>query len=380
MSELYSNIKQHDSMMRNIIRSSVLAAFAITGLTGFTTVPANAAPDAPAKKKSWDNDPKGIKVFILAGQSNMVGYGKVEEGGNPAWVKGSKDIPKEIKGGIRCLREMAINKANYPEYDYASLLENPREPETSAWKTRADVKLWWRNGGSGNLGGEIRKGDLGPLTSTGKWFGPEFGFGQIIGDYYKKDDVLIIKAAWGGRALASDFRPPSAVAARGGEVGPFYKAIFEYSHEVLDNLGEHFPEWKGRGYQIVGFAWHQGFNDRVSKQFSPEYKDNLPDFIKDVRAELGNPKLPFAIASTGMGDAGPVGKPPYENYTPVEKAQLWVDGVEKPNNVLSSDTRPFWTDPKDSPSTVGHHWNHSAQSYFLVGKALGDNMVTLLGK
>ena len=232
--------------------------------------------------------------------------------------------------------------------------------------------------GLGQLGGEIRKGDLGPLTSTGKWFGPEFGFGQIIGDHYKDHDVLIIKTAWGGRALASDFRSPTMVKNRGGEVGPFYKAIFEYSHEVLDNIGEHFPEWKGKGYQIVGFGWHQGFNDRVSKPFAPEYKDNLPDFITDVRAEFGNPALPFVIASTGMGDAGPAEEPPYEGYTPVEKAQLWVAGIDKPANVLSTDTRPFWCDPKDSPSTMGHHWNHNAQSYFLIGKAMGENMLKLL--
>lgn len=332
---------------------------------------------ASAESKKWDNDPNGIKVFILAGQSNMVGYGKVEDGGNPEWEKGSK-IPKEIKGGIRCLREMAVNDANYPEFDYSSLLVDPDKPETSAWKTRPDVKLWWRNGGSGNIGGKICKGDLGPLTNNNKWFGPEFAFGQIVGDHYKNDDVLIIKTAWGGRSLARDFRPPSAVEARGGEVGPFFNAIFDETYEVLSNLGKEFPEWEGKGYRIVGFAWHQGFNDRVSRQDAPEYKDNFPDLIKDVRAELGKPDLPFVIATTGMGDAGPVEEHPYEDYTPVEKAQLWVAGVEKPANVFSSDTRPFWTDPKDSPSTVGHHWNHSAQSYFLVGKSLADNMVRLL--
>lgn len=340
-----------------IARALIPAALAITSGLILTAAPARCAPE---RDRVWDDDPDGIKVFILAGQSNMVGYGKVEQ------------------GGIRCLREMAINDTDYPEFDYSSLLVDPSQPETSGWKTRSDVKLWWRNGGSGNLGGEIRKGDLGPLTNTNKWFGPEFAFGQILGDHYKAHDVLIIKAAWGGRALATDFRPPSAVAARGGEVGSFYGAIFESSREVLDNLGEQFPEWEGRGYEIVGFAWHQGFNDRVSRQHSPEYKDNLPDLIKDVRAEFGKPDLPFVIATTGMGDAGPVEQAPHEGYTEVEKAQLWVAGVDQPARVLSADTRPFWTDPKDSPSTVGHHWNHSAQSYFLVGKALADKMIKLL--
>ncbi|NCO34245.1 MAG: hypothetical protein GW893_10345, partial [Armatimonadetes bacterium] len=48
--------------------------------------------------QTWDDDPTGIKVFILAGQSNMVGYGKTEDGGNPLWTEGGTE-PKEIPGG-----------------------------------------------------------------------------------------------------------------------------------------------------------------------------------------------------------------------------------------------------------------------------------------
>ena len=338
------------------------------------------ACNAFAEPNTWDDDPDGIKVFILAGQSNMVGYGKTEDGGNPEWVKGG-DAPKEIKGGVGSLRYMAIHDSSFPEYDYSSLLENPRKPETSAWKNRKDVKVWWRNGHSGKHGGEIRKGDLGPPFQGGNanWFGPEYAFGQIIGDHYRDDDVLIIKTAWGGHSLGGNFRPPSAVAKRGGEVGASYHEMLKNMREVLDNLGKEFPEWKGRGYRITGFAWHQGFNDRVSKELTPEYKDNLPDFIADVRAEFGKPELPFVIASTGMA-AGPAEKPPYDGYSEVEKAQLWAAGVDRPANVLSTDTRPFWFAPEESPSTMGHHWNHSARSYFLVGKALADDMTKLLGK
>ena len=337
--------------------------------------------DAAPAKQAWDDDPDGIKVFILAGQSNMVGYGKTEMGGNPEWEEGRKDVPKEIKGGLGCLRELAINDASYPEFKYASLLEDPGKPETSAWKNRSDVRVWWRHGHSGKLGGPISKGDLGPPFQGGNanWFGPEYAFGQILGDHYENHDVLIIKTAWGGHSLGGNFRPPTAVEKRGGEVGASYKAMLEYIHECLDHLGDHFPEWKGKGYQIVGFAWHQGFNDRVSRELAPEYKDNLPDFIHDVRKEFGKPELPFVIASTGMA-AGDPEEPPYEGYSPVEKAQLWVAGVAKPTKVLSADTRPFWNDPQGSPSAMGHHWNHSGRSYFLVGKSLADRMVTLLGE
>lgn len=246
---------------------------------------------------------------------------------------------------------------------------------------RGDVKVWWRHGHSGKLGGEISKGDLGPPFQGGNanWFGPEYAFGQIIGDSYKNDDVLRLKTAWGGHSLQGNFRSPTAVEKRGGKIGDSYLAMIDYAHECLDHLGEHFPEWKGRGYQIVGFAWHQGYNDRVSKTDAPLYKENLPDFIADVRREFENPDLPFVIASTGMGTGGKVEEPPYPGYSEVERAQLWV-GTEPPPKVLSTDTRPFWKPVEECPSTMGHHWHHSAYSYFMVGKCLADQMITLLEK
>ena len=209
--------------------------------------------------------------------------------------------------------------------------------------------------------------------------GPEFGFGQILGDYYASNDVLVIKCAWGGRDLAEKFRPPSAVADRGGQVGDFYSAIIDYTREVLTNLGTEFPEWSGQGYEIVGFGWHQGYNDRISGPFSAEYKDNLPDLIEDLRTVFNKPSMPFVIASTGMATGLPEA-PPYSGYSEVEKAQLWVAGVTQPASVLSTDTRPFWRDPADSPATSGQgfHWNHNAETLFLIGKSMGDNMVTLL--
>jgi len=207
--------------------------------------------------------------------------------------------------------------------------------------------------------------------------GPEFGFGQIIGDFYPSDDVLIVKTAWGGRSLFKDFRSPSAVANRGGQVGVFFNATINYTRQVLNNLDTEFPEWAGRGYEIVGFGWHQGYNDQIDTTASNEYKDNLPDFISDIREVFNKPNLPFVIASTGNSPAGPG---PVSGYSAVEQAQLWQAGVAQPTNVLSSDTRPFWRDPQESPATSGQgfHWNWNGESQFLIGKSLGDNMVNLL--
>lgn len=317
--------------------------------------------------RTWDDHPNGIKVFILAGQSNMVGYGNVETGATGP-------------GTIGSLRYLALNNSAYPQYDYTSLLTNPANT-ASAFRTRSDVKVWWRDGGA-NLGGTVRKGNLGPPfkgADDGR-IGPEYAFGQVLGDFYPTNDVLLIKCAWGGRDLAEAFRPPSAVArVPGTKVGPFFSGIIDDVRDVLGNLGTQFPEWSGQGYQIVGFAWHQGFNDRINSAFSNEYKNNLPDFIGDIRTVFNQPNLPFVIGSTGM-DIGSPQAPPHSGYSAVEKAQLWVAGVPKPANVRSSDTRPFWRDPAQSPATSGQefHWNHNAETYFLIGKTLGDDIVDLL--
>jgi hypothetical protein len=174
------------------------------------------------------------------------------------------------------------------------------------------------------------------------------------------------------------------VAKRGGVVGPFYNGILADVREVLGALETQFPAAQhpefsavGYRYRIAGIGWHQGWND-AAEPLASEYKDNLPDLIGDLRAEFGNPNLPFTIASTGMGGNKPVEPAPYPNYSKVEKAQLWVAGVARPSAVLSQDTRPYWRDALNSPSTLGFHWNHNGESYFLVGKSLADNMQTLL--
>ncbi|MCU0779538.1 MAG: sialate O-acetylesterase [Akkermansiaceae bacterium] len=321
-----------------------------------------------AQFQTWDNDPDGVKVFILAGQSNMVGYGHTETGNGG------------IAGAIGSLRHLAVNNASFPAYDYASLLVNPADPANSAWKTRGDVKAWWKDGGT-ELGGTVRKGDLGPpfLGSDTSMYGPEFAFGQVMGDYYLADDVLVIKAAWGGKSLAVDFRPPSAVArVPGTQVGPFYRGIFDNVREVLTKLGTEFPQWSGTGYQIVGFGWHQGWNDRVNQTYNDEYEANMKNFIDDVRSELGQPELPFVIATTGMAGWAET----HPRALSLMNAQLAMKDFTKypafEGNVDVIDTRDFWRDATVSPADQGYHWNQNGETLFLIGKSMGDRMVGLL--
>jgi alpha-galactosidase len=327
----------------------ILAALAITQASAL-------------EKFTYDDNPNGVQVFILAGQSNMVGHGKAEDGHG------------DVKGAIGSLRHLVVNDTA----KYAHLLEDPENPATSPWKSLYNVKVWWRDSGLAQPRA-VLKGDLNIGFSQNRnkgWFGPEYGFGWVMGQHFPDKPVLIIKVAWGGKSLHTEFRPPSAVAARGGEVGNFYNGLINYVRDCLSNIDTEFPELAGMGYRIRGFGWHQGFPDRVKQDSAQEYEQNLVDLITDLRAEFGNPKLPFSITTTGMD--------PSPEYSPVELAQLAVADPKKypqfADNVRTTDTRPFWRTADVSPSNLGYHWNHNGESQFLNGTAMGKTMVEILEK
>jgi len=66
----------------------------------------------------------------------------------------------------------------------------------------------------------------------------------------------------------------------------------------------------------------------------------------------------------------------------VADAQLAVSGEkgkypEFAGNVLTVETRDFWREVDVSPRNQGYHYNRNAETYVLVGDALGRGMVKL---
>jgi len=206
--------------------------------------------------------------------------------------------------------------------------------------------------------------------SRGSSIGPEFQFGHVMGDHFK-NQVLIIKNAWGGKTLAGDFRPPSS----GGQVGSFYKDTIKNTRDVLANLKTHFPDYAGQGYEIAGFGWHQGWNDGCNAKMVAEYEKNMANFIRDIRKEFKVEKMPFVIANSGFG--GRANK--NSRRVGLMEAQLAVAKHDEfKGNVFTVETRDFFRPPEESPSKQGYHWNGNAETYFLIGDAMGREMVKLI--
>ncbi len=286
---------------------------------------------------------KPVKVFILAGQSNMEGHGFI------------KADPKR-NGGKGSLEYVAKDKATADKFKHLV-------GKDGKWAVRDDVWIHYLD----------RKGKLTAGFGVKEdRIGPELGFGLVVGDAFE-EPVLIIKLAWGGKSLAKDFRPPSA----GGEVGPFYKEVVGRTKAVLKGLGKEFPELGGRGHVLAGFGWHQGWNDRVNQAFVDEYERNMAHFIRDVRKDLGVKDLPFVIAETGM--TGPGEKHP--RALALMKAQAAVARYEEfKGTVAFVGTKAFWRPEADSPTKQGYHWNSNAETYYLIGEAMGTAMKKLCEK
>lgn len=286
---------------------------------------------------------KPLKVFVLAGQSNMEGAGVIKA--DPARNAG--------KGTLEYLVKSPATANRFRQ------LVNP----DGSWMVREDVWITYLD----------RKGGLTAGFGAGPdRIGPELAFGHVVGNAFD-EPVLLIKLAWGGKSLGKDFRPPSS----GGEVGPYYREVVTRVKDVVANLKTHYPAYDGRGYVLAGFGWHQGWNDRVNQAFNDAYETNMVNFIRDIRRDLGVPNLPFVIAETGM--SGHEEKHP--RALSLMKAQ--AAAAERPEfkgNVAFVGTRDFYRPKEESPSGQAYHWNTNAETYYLIGQAMGEAMLRLCRK
>jgi alpha-galactosidase len=294
-----------------------------------------------------------LKVFILAGQSNMVGFGTV-----------LGDKPGTMQTAV---------KENPDKYGH---LVKDGDPIV-----RDDVYVV-------NLSAPGKQKEAGFLDTNfgaqANHIGPEYGFGWVVGDYYE-DPVLIIKCSWGGRSLKVNFLPPSiedyAKPQKDGDTGFHYAEVIRHTKEVTGNLDKYVPGYKGKGYEIVGFGWHQGWNDSIDQSAVDVYERNLVALIKDLRKDLSVKEMPFVSANTGMRGW----ELPERYRAKVEKhveAQLAPGDAKKypefKGNFAGVETRGFAFPKEQSPSGQQFHWNRNWVSYYLIGTAMGEAMVKLV--
>lgn len=295
-----------------------------------------------------------LKVFILAGQSNMEGH---------AAISTFDSIGKDP------LTAPILNEMRNPD-------GTPRVCERVWMSYLTGPYDGSANGeGVGKLTAGFGARGERPTEMCSK-IGPEFTFG-IYMEKELKEPILIIKTAWGGRSLNTDFRPPSAGPyklpkvtqeewdrhPRGAHGIPkledrkkwqeekdaassvFYRMMIDHVKRVLADPRRVCPEYDEKsGYELCGFVWLQGFNDLVDGTTYPGpdqpgkydvYSDLLARFIRDVRKDLSAPRMPFVIGVLGVGGES-------ENAVFRKAMAAPAEMPEFKGNVVAVETAPVW--------------------------------------
>ncbi len=328
---------------------------------------------------------KPLKVFILAGQSNMEGPANISTfdyiGDDPA----TAPMLKKMRG--------ADGKPTVCEGVWISYLTGAN---TTNFELHGKLTT-----GYGSMWGQDR-------TKPGVNIGPEFTFGLAM-DAAFEEPVLIIKAAWGGKSLHTDFRPPSAgpyvmpketqeqwdkhpQGAHGipkaeerpkwneekiAATGVYYRLMTEHVKKILADPKQVMPNYDAaQGYEIAGFAWFQGFNDMVDSGVYPRhnqpdrfamYSELLATFIRDVRKDFNAPKMPFVIGVMGVGGL----KDQSSSMVAFRTAMAApADMPEFKGNVVAVQTAPFWSDELNEIDAkrlkvrqMGHYLNSKHKDY-----------------
>ncbi len=332
---------------------------------------ASAAPVA-AQLPDPDGKPadmsKPVQVFILMGQSNMLGFGK-------------------IKGGDGSLEHAVKEKGLYPY-----LMD-----DSGQWTERKDVRNV-RVMGSGASG--MRQFNNEWMTIKGGKIGPEIGIGHHLGEALDAP-VLILKSCIGNRALGWDLLPPGSegfeFTDRKGEtwVHPGYKGTPERwkkgeepkkigwyagaqydgdvarAKKVLAELEKHYPS--ASKFEVAGFFWWQGDRDSRSAALSSRYEQNLVQLINQLREEFKAPRARFVCASLGQTKKGSE-----DNGGKLLEAMFAVDGSSGKYPKFKGNVAAVYTHPLSKGGSSGGHYGGNAETYMNVGEAMGAAMVKLL--
>lgn len=295
---------------------------------------------------------KPVQVYILLGQSNMLGLGSVA----------------------------SLDAAVKTKDKYPYLVD-----ESGSWSVRKDV----RNVFMMTL--KLQHNDWMSVTNRNK-VGPEYGIGHTLGQVTDAP-VMILKSCIGNRSLGWDLLPPgSEPYEHGGKSYPGYRGTpgdpkgngekvagewyagkqydddIEGAKKILADLDKYYPGAKE--YEIAGFFWWQGDKDMRNPAHFERYELNLVNLIKALRKEFDAPGAKFVTASLGQtkkGSSGGDGK--------ILDAMEAVSKSKDPE--LEGDIAFVYTNPLSMGGSSSGHYSGNSETYMNIGEAMGKAMIEL---
>ena len=344
-----------------------IAALAIVLLVSAAAVAEEPLPDPDGEPADMS---RPVKVFVLLGQSNMLGFGRV----------GGEDMPGTLEHATRV------------EMLYPFLVD-----EEGDWTVCNDVRNV-RVMGSGTGGMRVFNNEW--LTIGGGNIGPEIGIGHHLGQYFD-EPVLILKSCIGNRSLGWDLLPPGTPAFEfedGGETwhyagyresplrwvkgtepepiewyaGMQYDGDIDRAKQVLAELDTYYPG--ATEYEVAGFFFWQGDKDRYDAGHASRYEVNLVRLIEQLREDFDAPDAMFVCATLGQTEQGADG-----NEGAILAAQLAVDGEAGNYPEFEGNVATVYSHPLCHGGASNGHYGGNAKTYMDIGLGMGQAMVELFG-
>ena len=381
---------------------------------------------------NFSNAEEPLKIFILAGQSNMVGHARAhtiatlyhsdkerdkelvemvfgtDSGLSKETLEKQLELGRridELTGGINNdkIKKMdAGAKKDVLEAEVKKLKEaHEAYKQNVASKCATSDRVYISSIADRNkVSGKLAIG----CGADKKKIGPEYAFGLSIAKKIK-GPILLIKTSWGGKSLNYNFRPPSAGEyelsdkEKNGDkvdqikqnVGLNYRMMNEAVQKVLGNLKEHHPAYNEKdGYKISGFVWFQGFNDQFSDAFRDNYKSNMITFIKDIRKEYKVPNMPFVIGVLGTNvtaekvaaNAVSVGQREAAKASEFKGNVAAVESYTEYSHFSNEVFKKGWPKHYHEWDTVGsdrpYHYLGSGAFFVRLGDSFANKMVELI--
>lgn len=272
---------------------------------------------------------ESVDVYILSGQSNMQGIGKL--GALPA---GDLSMPGDVS--------FFLNGKFVPI--------KPGQTKTSH-----------------------RAGE----------FGPEIGFGQVMGRESGKRKVYLIKLAlsgqplhfgWHGNKWAGDRPAPNrntfypGKEAGDANTGNHYRRLLAHCRKALKVLADaKIP------CQVKGFAWMQGEQDAKHAQSAAEYAPMLKLLKQRLAEDLGVQKLPMVY---GQVLPHRPALPRFTDRPALRRSQANADAGSGHVDAIPNTAMV----PTEGMPLLKDTVHYDARGQLMLGRAMGEAMVKLCAK
>lgn len=331
-----------------------------------------------------------LKIYLMIGQSNMVGQAPAFQEGDDLWAEAGPT-------GLTSI-EYLLNNATYRNgldanvfSSLSNISTNWLSPRDDAWAVHYDSS----NGSRFNVQTEdglssevdftsdprtLRPGFGTPqqlgITRNGVFnyhrvsmFGPELAMGHNLGNAMQSP-VFLFKSDRGGTDLAVNWRPPSS----GGDTGANYTNTVTQFNAILASLDADLQDngvlddyGNATGYEVAGLVWMQGWNTASGSQavYTTEekiaqYADNLVNLVSDLRADTGQAGLPAIIVESA--DAN-------DDLNLQRQAAVDTLNNEIPGSAAFVETGDI------QAITQHYHYGGRAEAYIEIGWRIGDAVI-----